>query len=137
MLCIIIGSVTLEVLTSEVNITESDDGEEIVVRTCFRANLPQPLNREVIFGLIESNSSTSTRGAEYYPNITIPDIIIPRGFRGEFRECIDIVVIGDNLVEDDEIIVYDVVSLSGRRDVVAYPQNMDSIVINVSDNDGE
>jgi hypothetical protein len=131
-----VGSVTLDVLDSLVNITERNAGEDSVVSFCFRSSIAEPLTRNVVFGLLESNETTSTSGAEFYPNISVADVVIPLGFSGEFSQCIDIVIIGDNIVEEDEVITYDVMSLSGR-DVVRFPQNSSSIVINVQDNDGE
>ena len=128
---------TLEVLNSEENITEGDRGQETAVSFCFKAVIQQPLINVVTFGLIESlNDTTSMIGAEFYPNVTVPDVIIPIGFSGIFMQCIDIVVIGDNVVEENEVIVYSVVSFSGR-DVVRFPGNANSLVINIQDDDGE
>ena len=128
---------TLEVLNSEENITEGDRGQETAVSFCFRAVIQQPLINVVIFELIESNNdTTSTIGAEFYLNVTLPDVIIPLGFSGIFMQCIDIVVIGDDVVEENEVIVYGIVSFSGR-DVVRFPGNVDSLVINIQDDDGE
>ena len=90
-----------------------------------------------MFRLIESNNdTTSTIGAEFYLNMTVPDVTIPIGFSGIFMQCIDIVVIGDNVVEENEVIVYGIVSFS-EQDVVRFPGNADSLVINIQDDDGE
>ena len=90
-----------------------------------------------MFRLIESNNDTTSMiGAEFYLNMTVPDVIIPIGFSGIFMQCIDIVVIGDNMVEENEVIVYGIVSFS-EQDVVRFPGNADSLVINIQDDDGE
>ena len=131
------SSLTLEVLNSEKNIIEGARGQESAVSFCFRSEIPQPLMNIVTFGLIVSNNdTTSTIGVEFYPNVTVTDFIIPIGFSGIFMQCIDIVVVGDNMVEENEVIVYDIVSFSGRG-IVRFPGNADSLVINVQDDDGE
>ena len=104
---------------------------------CFRAVIPQPLIYVAMFRLIESNNDTTSMiGVEFYPNVTVPDVIIPIGFSGIFMQCIDIVVIGDNVVEENEVIVYGIVSFS-EQDVVRFPGNANSLVINIQDDDGE
>ena len=130
-------SITLEVLNSLENITEGGRGQETAVSFCFRSVIQQPLINVITFGLIESNNDTTSMiGVEFYPNVTVPDIVIPQGFSGIFTECIDIVVVGDNVVEENEVIVYDVVSFSGRE-IVRFPGSSESLVINVLDDDGE
>ena len=104
---------------------------------CFRSVIPQPLINVVMFRLIESNNDTTSMiGVEFYLNMTVPNVTIPIGFTGIFMQCIDIVIIGDNMVEENEVIVYGIVSFS-EQDVVRFPGNADSLVINIQDNDGE
>ena len=118
------------------NVTEGGRGQETAASVCFRAVLPRPLTRPAIFTLIDSNASTATSGIEFYPNITIPDVVIPTNFSGEFLTCIDIVIVGDDVVEDAERVVYGVQPTVGQGTVV-FPPNTDSIVINIWDDEGK
>lgn len=103
---------------------------------CFRSNIQEPVANDVVFGLFESNDTTSRNGAEFFPNVTVPDVIIPLGFSGMFTQCIDIVIVNDNVVEETEVIVYNVEPFS-ERNVVRFPENSESLVISVQDDDGK
>ena len=127
------GTVILEVLNSQENVTEEDTWLTDVF-FCFRSIIPQPLTNNVTFRLSVSKDTTSTDG-EFHFQVS-SDVIIPFGFSGVFLECLGIVVVGDTVVEKNEVIVYDIVPLS-LRDVVHFPGASDSLVINVQDNDCE
>ena len=119
----------------DITVLELDVGQNYgVVSTCFQATVLQPLDREAIFGLFIANlTTTASSGYDFYPNISVPDVIIPIGFSGDFFGCIDIIIVGDDVAEDDELVVYDVRPFS-ENDRVLSPER---VTIRIIDNDGK
>ncbi len=106
---------------SQFNITELDTGETTIVTTCFTARLSQPTTREVRFPLILSNMTTADGRMDFFM-LSPPDVVIPFNSSGNFQSCLDIVqIFGDDFVENDEVIVYEVLSSSSDR--VLFPVN--------------
>lgn len=125
--------VSLTVVSADESIVESDLGESSTVTTCFRTNLSQPLNRDASFQLILSNPTTATLGLDFL--LANNFIIIPGDFIGEFTQCVDFEIIGDNFFEGNETVVYEIEAQS-VIDTVLFPGNATSITINILDNDG-
>lgn len=114
-------------------ILEGDDGDTTVNRTCFAVTLNQPRSRDVVFVFTVSNMSTATPGVDF----EFPDnITISPGFSmEEYMECLDLVVLGDDIVEDDELIVLYVRALA-EQDVVESEDGSSSLRATIVDNDG-
>ena len=127
---------TLVVLQYEMYVTELDSGYDSVVTVCFNATVSEQRRREAVFELVLDNTTTATLDYDFFPNNTDLFITIPSGFYGNFSDCVDLVIVGDNLVEDDELVVYDLVPLSDK-DYVMFPGGLDSISVTIIDNDGK
>ena len=126
--------VTLVALNPEQSVPEEDLGNSTTAASCFEASLEQPLNRIAVFLLIQSISSTATNGLDFFP--VAPVITVPGDFVGEFVTCANFTIIGDNLIEDNETIVFDVVP-QVAIDRVQFPENTSSVIVNILDNDGK
>lgn len=123
---------TLRLESTRFNITEPDFGEFRSATVCFTASFSQPTTMNVTFHLELSNMSTASVGNDFVP---IPFIVIPSGSSGSFRSCIDFTVVGDNFVENDEIVQYDILPLGSNR--VEFPFNLPQfLAFNIIDNDG-
>ena len=125
--------VTLRVVEAELNVTELDDGEITNVSVCFTAMINPGLNREVVFELVLSNSSTATINDDFYlpqQNITIPY------YDTYYNSCIYFLIIGDMEYEENEDIVYTINPLA-PQDNVMYGNESDSLVITILDDDGK
>ena len=112
-------------------IYEGDDGDTAANHTCFTVTLNQPRTRDVVFALTVSNTSTATPGVDFElsdANITITPEIVEE----EYMACVYLTIIGDNDVEDDELIVIEVTALADQDRV--YGSNY--IRAMIIDNDG-
>ena len=128
---------TLEVMNSAVTVTEPDAGQETVVTACLFANVTETRKTDAVFMLVTLNSSTAEEGVDWYGNASGPYITIPAGFNGIFYQCIDAVVIGDNVIEEDEFFEIQLQTMTGRLTVV-YSENgdHDALRVDILDNDG-
>ncbi len=115
---------------------ELDTRDFATVRACFTAELDRPLfTRDAVFEFILSNLTTATFGVDFIPNTNNSFLTIPATFSGRFEECIEVFIIGDNDIETDEVVVYDLIPLSSL-DTVLFPSGASSLVINILENDG-
>ena len=106
-----------------------------MVRACYAASVPRTLNRDVSFQFeLQSNMSTTSLGGDY--SILNDNLTIPYGFRGQYSGCINLVVFGDDIVEDDETIAYTLVPLS-NLDSVQFLNNSNGYELTVRDTDGK
>lgn len=121
--------VILQVGTAQFNITEPDD-ESSTITVCFMANINQTLQRQVNFQLQYLDSESSASMADIYINGSSNITIFP-GFFGDFRECIDLVVAADEVVEENEVAIYAVIP---ENDVDAVENAR--ISISIMDTDG-
>lgn len=125
--------------TAEFNITELDEGENITVTVCFSAIVSEVLNRDAVFEFVDT-SNESVAIASLYSDFIYgfsPRLLtVPRNFTGLFQRCLDFIVLGDDLIEFDEVIALVVQPLNGI-DSVVYPLNSESLRINIFDNDGQ
>lgn len=129
-------NVTLFVVNATANITEPNAGmNSSVVTLCFSAQVDQTLTGNVIFRLFE-NIYTTTASLSSDFSLSSQLLTIPGGFVGTFTECINFLIIGDNDIEADEVIDYAVIPMS-TADSVVYPDDSQSLVINILDNDGK
>lgn len=129
-------SVTLDVLTPMVSVLEMNVGEQDMVHVCFMisSQLNQTLNRDATFQFAVSNLTTARLESDFiFTNSS--SFTLPAGSSGD-TTCIKFTIIGDNLVENDEVIVYDVLALD-KLDQVAFPNDTESLRIEVLDNDGQ
>jgi hypothetical protein len=113
-----------------INVTEPDDGMNVTVSSCFQANVTRTRRRAAVFALVILNTSTAYSGSDF--SEYTPYIVIPAGFSGLFTECVNISITGDNIIEEDEVIEYDVEPMSDR-DTVSFS---DPLRVNIFDNDG-
>lgn len=126
----------LRINPSEFSIVEPGVGEVSVARSCYTASINRTLNRNVDFQFILSASTTAAM-SEYTLNISSPIITIPYGFRGEFQECVNIVIGGDDITENDERILYDIRALS-VLDTVEFLENTNSsLLIDIIETNGK
>ena len=83
-----------------------------------------------------NSSSTAEEGSDWVTSRNSSNIVIPIGLVGLYRECLDIYILGDDTIEDDEVIEFGVVPIS-ERDNVSFANGGDSLRITIQDNDGE
>ena len=116
-------------------VTEPDTDDDSVVTVCFNATVILPRRRDAVFELVFNNgTTTATLDVDFSLNSTL--ITIPSGTSGYFSDCVDLVIVGDNTIEEDELVVYDLVPLS-YNDSVIFPEGLDSISVTILDNDGK
>ena len=120
----------------EVNVVVANATEPGIVTACFTTELSQPLNRDAMFEIALSNSTTSTVEFDFLPEFDSHFLVIPSNFSGVYEVCADVIVFDDVEVERDEIIVYDVTPLS-ELDTVEFPGNYDSIIFTIIDDDSK
>lgn len=119
------------------NVTEPDEGENITVTSCFQANVTRPRRRAAIFEISFLNSSTADLVSDFATNrIANPYIVVPVDFSGLFIECVILEVIGDNMIEEDEVIEYDVEPVADRDSVENIMGGAGLLRVNIFDNDG-
>lgn len=126
--------VSLVVLDYNTTVVEPFSGNNATVDICFMAQLDSPLDRDSIFDISPSPTTTATLGDDYLFNSPTPTLTIPRGFSGTFSTCISIVILGDREDEDLETISYEVTARS-LFDRVIFPldANFSVIVVNILD----
>lgn len=128
-------SLTLVVLDSVINVTEPDERENITLTSCFQADVQETRRRAAVFELRFLNSSTADLYSDFFNSTSY--IIVPAGFNGFFMECVDTTIVGDNSIEEDEVIEYELLPLS-ELDFLQYPNASTSpLRIYISDNDGK
>jgi hypothetical protein len=124
--------VVLSVPAGPLTIHEGD--EEIVNQACFTVFLNRPRFRDSVFIITVSNMSTATPGSDFEP---LQNITVPADLPGEvFEECVNITVIGDTIVEDDELIVFALTALS-PLDMVTSSDGSNTLRATIVDNDGK
>jgi hypothetical protein len=125
--------VVLSVPAGPLTIYEGDE-ENTVNQTCFTAFLNRPRSRNSTFIITVSNMSTATPGSDFEP---LQNITVPANFPGEmFEECVNITVIGDTIVEEDELILFAVTALS-PLDMVISSNGSNTLRATIVDNDGK
>ena len=126
---------TLVVTQSEFDVIEGDEGTTSVVTVMVSATLSLPQPRPILYELIISGSTTASPD-EY--SLTNPLVIIPANYTGTFTASIDINIVGDDMIESNETVVYDVLPLApGDMVDFAQPDGSTAITINIIDNDGK
>lgn len=128
-------SLTLVITTAVFYITEPDEGDRTVLSQCFEATVAQPRRNDALFEFILSNSTTALPEVDIMFSTPSPILTVPAGFSGFFNVCAELTILGDDLVEDNEVVIYSVVPLSDS-DVVQFPEGADSLILNIIDNDG-
>jgi hypothetical protein len=103
---------------SDVNVTEPFQGENRTETVCFNVNLNLPRLRDAIFTFNASNLSTATPGLDFYPTYLV--ITIPASFTNNTSYCVNLTILGDGLLEDDEVIVFNVAAIA-EEDMVLPP----------------
>ena len=120
--------------TAEFNVTEPDAGMGESVQICFTTYLNETLGRSALFLLVESNSSTITFDEDITTDAESDLLMVPAGTSGDFRTCLNLTVVGDDMEEMDEVLVLDVAALS-PQDSVVFPEGFDTLTVNVFNND--
>lgn len=123
---------SLTVLNAEQSVVELDAEDSSSTIACFTASMSEPLNRDAIFDLDFMPFSTARFGTDFLPNTTI--VLVPASITGEFTSCINFEIIGDDLFEGEETIVFEIfhrVSL----DLVIFPGNLSFLSVNILDNE--
>ena len=93
------------------SVLEPDSGESVSASVCFTATLNEPFDEDITFSVLFINifsSATATFGVDFRPNFTPPFITVPANFTGDFSQCYEFEIIGDDDYERDETIVYEV-----------------------------
>jgi hypothetical protein len=112
-----------------------NEGESDMVHVCFSSLLNQTLNRDAVFQLTPSNQTTASLETDFTLDNS-SNITLSAGSSGETTSCIQLTIIGDNLVENNEVIVYDVIAIDGM-DHVKFPNDTKSLMVEVLDNEGQ
>ena len=113
-------------------IYEGDDGDSDTNITCFIVSLNRPRTRDVVYTLEVSNTSTATPGVDF--ELSATNITITPEIQGEeYMTCVYITIYGDNIAEDDELLVINVVPMSPQDRV----DDTNSIRVTFIDNDGD
>lgn len=123
-------------LSAEETVLEPDSCDLVFVSGCFSANVEEPLNSSAVFEFIPSNLTTASY-ADFVEQTSSPFLTIPSGFVGQYDECLNIAIIGDDKVEEDERIVYSLVPISERDRVTFPPNSTELLVINILNNDSK
>ena len=127
--------VMLFALDPAINVTEPDEGDNnALISSCFQANVTRMRRRDAVFPFVLLNSSTAYLGSDYM--VDHDYIIIPTGFSGLFAECVSIMIIGDNMIEENEVIEYNVLPTAERDSVTNYG-GYDPLRVTILDNDGK
>ena len=127
--------VMLFALEPAINVTEPDEGENnTLISSCFQANVTRMHRRDAVFQFVLLNSSTAYLDSDYM--IDHDYVIIPTGFIGLFTECVSIMIIGDNMIEENEVIEYNVLPTAERDSVTNYG-GYDPLRVTIFDNDGK
>ena len=123
---------------AEFNVTEPDEGQNTAVRVCFSAQVAVALGREALFGFLNVNTPMEMASPDYdfVYGFSPRFLIIPADLTGTFQKCVNFIVLGDDMVEPDEVIARDIAPLN-PLDRVEYPPGSNSVRINILDNDGK
>ncbi len=103
--------------------------------SCITAYVNQTLERDAVFNFEFSEARSTARLGNDFSS-TFPPITIPSGFVGNFRMCINTTILDDDVVENEERIVYNLVAVSDR-DMVLFPMDSMYLIINIIDDDGK
>lgn len=126
---------TLTVDQTIITVIEPDEGVNSTVTLCFTAQVDGVLTREALFRFNLQGHYYPNRaslGIDFYPNISSENLTVPAGVSGFYQMCVDIIIIGDNVTESEERIMYDVYSFSPFDRT-----NVPTITIYIIDNDSK
>ena len=124
-------SVVLNVMTPVTTEMENDAG---AISLCFSAQINRTLNRNATFNFLLADSTTASVNTDFI-SASPSYITFTAGMSGDLARCIDIVVRGDSLVENNEYIVYDLVPVYDLDRV--YPSGTPAVTVNIVDDDGK
>lgn len=107
---------------------EPDENETVIFTTCFTTTVVLARRRPAEFEFVILNSTTvDTEDIGF----NVSTLTIPVGFNGSYTECASAVVIGDSLVEEDEVLLVGIRPLSDRDSVL-----FSELIFDIIDNDG-
>ena len=106
---------------------------DVNITSCFQANMTEMRRRAVRFGFDLLHSSTTTQMSDFFLYYSDSDFYIPVRFYGIFRVCVIATIVGDDVIEGDEVILYEVVPLSEGVSV----EPSAPFRIEILDNDGK
>ena len=94
------------VAVDAVRVLEPDSGDVAPVEVCLRVELGEPpFESAASFQLFPSAASTASAGIDFTPGTAI--VNVPLRFSDEFI-CIEVEIIGDDAIEGNETIFYDI-----------------------------
>jgi hypothetical protein len=104
------------------------------VKFLFTAQSNRTLNRNATFNFVFSQISTATPNIDF-TFVTPPYLTFPAGSSGNMTWCIEISITGDDSVENNESVVYDLIPMYDL-DTVS-PSETGALTLNIIDNDGK
>jgi len=116
-------------------VTEPDNGENTTVTFCLRALVNTTVNRLTMISFQLRFSpvlSTAEFGSDFFATFSTANITIPTNFSGEFLRCFNLTIIGDDVIESNEVITYNLSALS-PLDLV----NVSQVTVHILNNDGK
>lgn len=129
--------VTLTLDTTLVNVTEPESGNTTSISLCYHAEINMPLTRDSFFDLTLLDLTTATISRDFLLNTSNP-LTFVSGSSGNQSGCIDFIIIGNQEVEDAEVVMYE---FRARHtfDRVLFPTNAttNSLTVNIFDNLGK
>ena len=106
---------------------------DVNITSCFQANVTEMRRRAVRFEFNLLDISTATQMSDFFLYYSDSDFYIPVGFYGIFRVCVIATIVGNDIIEGDEDIFYEVVPLSEGVSV----EPSAPLRIEILDNDGK
>ena len=113
--------------------TEPDEGEASDATVCFETTVNLTRRMDAEFDLLLTNSTTANATNDF--SSSRDNLTIPSGFEGFYNACITFTFLGDDVVENDELIEFEVQPQS-EKDAVVFPEQSELLTINIIDNDG-
>lgn len=110
-------------------VAELDEGESSDATFCFETIVNLTRRMDARFDLLISNSTTANITSDFSSNLST--LAISSGFEGFYNACTTLTILGDDVVEDDELIELEVRPQS-ERDTVLFSE----LTIVIIDNDG-
>lgn len=90
--------------------------------------------RDAEYSFLLSNSTTASVGDFIF---SLNTLIVPSGFDGFYNSCMDLIITGDDLVEENEEVIEVDIRPIADRDNVQFPEgSLDMLILNILDNDG-
>ena len=93
----------LELLDPDRSIQEPKEETNVAATICFHGYIAQTSSEGATFELIILNSSTASLNQDFFTNTSYFTVQV-----GAFEGCMNITIIGNEILEKDEVIAYEV-----------------------------